>query len=394
MRSIRDLAVRGKRVLVREDFNVPLEAGRIVDDTRVRAALPTLRYLVDAGARVIVVTHLGRPDGQVVETLRVTPIAVRLSELLGQPVRTTRVPVGTEAETAARALRNGEVLMLENIRFCAGETENDPQLARQLAALAELYVDDAFGTAHRAHASTVGVAELLPNAAGFLLQREVEALDRVLHHPVRPLVAIIGGSKISTKIGVLRNLVPRVEALCLGGAMANTFFKAQGLEVGRSLVEFDQVPVAREIEAAVRHRGVAWELPRDVVVAAAPTAGEAGTTVPIAEIPADRMVVDIGPATVQTFGAACARARTILWNGPLGVYEVPAFARGTEGVAQAVAASPAVSVVGGGDLVAALQRLGLTDRITHVSTGGGATLEYLEGKSLPGIAVLHTEVRR
>ncbi len=386
--TVRDVAVRGKRVLVREDLNVPLDAGgKITDDTRIRAALPTLQYLVDAGARVIVVSHLGRPDGHIVEGLRLRPIAERLGELLGRPVQTTSVPIGPSVEAEVGRLQDGEVLLLENIRFCAGETENDPRLADALAALADVYVDDAFGTAHRAHASTVGVATRLPAVAGLLLEREIEALDRVLHHPVRPLVAIIGGSKISTKIGVLRHLLPLVQVLCVGGAMACTFFKSQGLEVGRSLVEPDQLDQARAIDARARAFNVDWRLPTDAVVAE-DLKGGPSQTVPVSALPPDRMMVDIGPQTVAAFSAACAGAGTIVWNGPLGVYEVPEFARGTEGVARAVVGSGAMSVVGGGDLVAALERLHLTSRISHVSTGGGATLEYLEGKSLPGIAVL------
>jgi len=364
------------------------ESGRIVDDTRIRAAVPTLRYLLAAGARVIVVTHRGRPDGQTVEALRVTPIARRLEELLGWPVATTRTPVGPEAQAQANALGGGSVLLLENIRFCPGETENDPGLARALAALAELYVDDAFATAHRAHASTVGVAHLLPAVAGLLLEREITALERALHDPARPLVAFIGGSKISTKIGVLRHLLPRVEALGIGGAMACTFLLARGESVGRSLVEHDQIEVARTVDVEARERGVDWRLPVDAVVAPEATAARGASTVPTERIPPDQMIVDIGPRTAEAFGALCASAGTIIWNGPLGIYEVPEFARGTEALARAVAASPATSIVGGGDLVAALERLQLADRITHVSTGGGATLEYLEGKTLPGIAVL------
>jgi phosphoglycerate kinase len=336
---------------------------------------------------VIVVSHLGRPDGRVVEALRLAPVARRLEELLGRPVRTTSVPIGPSVEAQVNRLQDGEILLLENIRFCAGETTNDPQLAGALAALADLYVNDAFGTAHRAHASTVEVAARLPAVAGLLLAREMEVLDRVLHDPARPLVAIIGGSKISTKIGVLRNLLPRVEVLCVGGAMACTFFKSQGLEVGRSLVELDQLDLAREIDARARELKVDWRLPRDAVVAQ-DLKGGPSQTVPVTALPPDQMMVDIGPQTVAAFGGAGAGAGTIVWNGPLGVYEVSEFAHGTEGVARAVAASRAMSVVGGGDLVAALQQLGLTAHISHVSTGGGATLEYLEGKSLPGIAVL------
>jgi phosphoglycerate kinase len=371
-------------VLVRVDFNVPIEEGRIVDDTRIREAIPTIQNLVERSARVILITHLGRPDGQVDEAFRTTPLAERLSELMGRPVRRLNDCVGPSVEAAVKAMRDGEIVMLENVRFHPGETKNDPDFARQLAALGDLYVNDAFGTAHRAHASTVGVAQFLPAVAGLLMEREITTLGRIMTDPPHPLVAIIGGSKISTKIGVVRSLLRRVDRLCIGGAMACTFLKAKGLPMGRSLVEDDQLEVARSLLAS----GATIVLPLDAVVAAEPKPGVAVKTVSVDAVPADMKVLDVGPMTVERFLQTCDGAAAIVWNGPLGVYEVPPFDHGTDALAQGLAGSDAQTIIGGGDLVAALQKQRLAERMSFVSTGGGATLEFLEGKILPGIAVL------
>ena len=371
-------------MLVRVDFNVPIEDGRIVDDTRIREALPTIQYLLERSARVILITHLGRPDGQVDDAYRTTPLAERLGELMGRPVRHLEDCVGPSVEAAVRAMRDGEVVMLENVRFNPGETKNDPAFARQLAALGELYVNDAFGTAHRAHASTVGIAQYLPAVAGLLMEREIITLGRIMTDPPHPLVAIIGGSKISTKIGVLRSLLGRVDRLCIGGAMACTFLKAKGLEMGRSLVEDDQLEVARSLLSS----GATLVLPLDAIVAPEARPGVLVKTVPVDAVPAEMKVLDVGPMTVERFLQTCDGAAAVVWNGPLGVYEVPPFDHGTDALAKGLAGSDAQTIIGGGDLVAALQKQHLAERMSFVSTGGGATLEFLEGKVLPGIAVL------
>jgi len=371
-------------VLVRVDFNVPIENGRIVDDTRIREALPTIQNLVERSARVILITHLGRPDGQVDDAYRTTPLAQRLGELMGRPVRHLEDCVGPSVQSAVMAMRDGEIVMLENVRFHPGETTNDAVFAKQLAALGELYVNDAFGTAHRAHASTVGIAQYLPAVAGLLMEREITTLGRIMTDPPHPLVAIIGGSKISTKIGVLRSLLRRVDRLCIGGAMASTFLKAKGLEMGRSLVEDDQLEVARSLLSL----GATLVLPLDAVVAPEARPGVPVKTVPVDAVPADMKVLDVGPMTVERFLQSCDGAAAVVWNGPLGVYEVPPFDHGTDALAQGLAGSDAQTIIGGGDLVAALQKRHLAERMSFVSTGGGATLEFLEGKILPGIAVL------
>lgn len=382
--TIRDVDVAGKRVLVRVDFNVPLEGSRIVDDTRIREAIPTIKNLVERSARVILMTHLGRPDGQVDEAYRTTPLAQRLSELMDRPVRHLDDCVGPEVEAAVKAMRDGEMVMLENVRFHPGETKNDPDFARQLAALGELYVNDAFGTAHRAHASTAGIAHYLPAVAGLLMEREIKTLGRIMTDPPHPLVAIIGGSKISTKIGVLRSLLQRVDRLCIGGAMACTFLKAKGFGMGRSLVEDDQLDEARSLLAS----GATLVLPLDVVVAPEAKPGVSVKTVAVDAVPTDMKVLDVGPMTVERFLQTCDGAAAVIWNGPLGVYEVPPFDHGTDALAEGLAGSDAQTIIGGGDLVAALQQQHLAERMSFVSTGGGATLEFLEGKILPGIAVL------
>jgi phosphoglycerate kinase len=374
---------------VRVDFNVPMTDHTIMDDLRVRAALPTIGYLREHGARVILCSHLGRPDGKVVESLRLAPVAARLSELLGAPVATAPDCVGPEAERAVAALRDGDVLMLENVRFHPEEEENDSAFARRLAALADVYVNDAFGTAHRAHASTEGVAHLLPAVAGLLMERELEYLGRAVANPERPFAAIIGGAKISGKIDVLRNLLDKADRILIGGGMANTFFKAQGIPVGDSLVEDDQIDTARQVLAAADAHGRRLDLPVDAVIADAFSATANARTIAIADgVPGGWRVMDIGPDTVRRFAEALQPCRTVVWNGPMGVFEFPAFAEGTLALARALAALDAVTVVGGGETAAAVAQAGVEDRITHVSTGGGASLEFLEGKSLPGVAAL------
>ena len=386
-RSLDDLDVAGRRVLVRADLNVPISDGAVGDDTRVRAALPTLRALMERGARVIVVSHLGRPKGGPSPELSLAPVAARLGELLGQPVRLADAVVGPSVAAAVEALAPGEALLLENVRFEPGEEANDPALARALASLADVYVNDAFGTAHRAHASTVGIAAHLPSCAGYLLRRESETLSALLDNPARPFVGILGGAKVSDKLAVAGNLLERLDALLLGGGMANTFLLAAGHAVGASLCEPDLADEAAAILAKGRALGVPILLPTDVVVASS-VAAETGQVVPVAEVPDDAMILDIGPATVAAFAERIAGAGTVFWNGPMGVAERPAFARGTLGVARAVAACDGFTVVGGGDSIAALAATGLADAVGFVSTGGGASLELLEGRSLPGIAAL------
>jgi phosphoglycerate kinase len=385
-RSVAEAEVAGKRVLVRVDLNVPLNQSEITDDTRIRAALPTIRHLLDHNARVILVSHLGRPKGKPDPVYSLAPVARRLGELLGHEVATTNAVVGPEAVAAVERLAPGEVLLLENVRFEPGEEKNNPELARNLAVLADLFVNDAFGAAHRAHASTVGVAALLPSYAGFLLQREVDALSRLLDEPERPFVAILGGAKISDKLAVVGNLVGLVDVLLIGGGMANTFLLARDIEIGQSLAERDRVEDAGRILAAAEAAGVTVKLPVDAVVA--PSIDAAGRTVEIEQVPPREAIFDIGPRTVEAFGASIQTAATIFWNGPMGVFERPQFAAGTRGVAQAVAASTAFSVIGGGDSVAAVEQEGVAGKIDHISTGGGASLEFLEGQALPVIAAI------
>ena len=389
-KTVRDIDVAGKRVLVREDLNVPLDpnTGQITDDRRIRAAIPTIKYLVDAGAKVIVVSHLGRPKGGPDDKLRMDPVAVRLQELLGRPVKKLNDCIGPSVEEAVAAMQPGDVILLENVRFYSEEEKNDPEFARKLAALADVYVNDAFGTSHRAHASTEGVAHYLPAVAGFLMEKEIDYLSRALSDPERPFVAVLGGAKVSDKIKVIENLITKVDTLLIGGGMAYTFLKAKGLEIGKSILDADSLDLARETMRKAQERGVAFELPVDVVVADR-FAEDANTqTVPVEDIPADWMGMDIGPKTAEKWAGILKQAKTVVWNGPVGVFEMDKFAVGTKAIAEAIASSSAVSIVGGGDSAAALEKLGYADKMTHISTGGGASLEFLEGRELPGVVAL------
>lgn len=388
-KTIQSIDVGNKRVLMRVDFNVPLAQGSVVDDTRLRATIPTIALLRARSAKAILVSHLGRPKGAIDETLRLAPVAARLSELLGAPVHTAGDCVGPAAAAAVQALPSGGILLLENVRFHAEEERNDPEFSQQLASLADVYVNDAFGAAHRAHASTVGVTAHLPSVAGLLMEEEVNTLSSLMETPRHPFVVLLGGAKISTKIGVLTHLLDKIDVLVAGGGIANTLLKAQGKAVGQSLIEEDQVPVAKDLLARARELGVKVLLPRDVVVGAIGDSGGTGETVDIDAVPADLMIGDVGPQTAKDIASVLASAQTVLWNGPLGLSEEERFARSTRAIAHALAEAPAVTIVGGGETVAAVESCGVADRITHVSTGGGATLEFLEGKTLPGVAALH-----
>lgn len=387
-KTVRDVDVRNKRVLVRVDFNVPLKNGQVKDDTRIRAALPTILYLKEQGAKVILASHLGRPKGKVSDELRLKPVAARLSEIIGEKVAQTEDCVGSQVQEAVQGLASGEVLLLENLRFHPEEEKNNPEFAQQLAALAEIYVNDAFGTAHRAHASTEGVAHFLPAVSGFLMEKEIEFLGKALREPEHPFVAILGGAKVSDKIGVIRNLLNKVNFLLIGGGMANTFLAAQGYGVGRSLLEEDKIGLASDLLRESQSYNVTISLPIDVVVSADSTGEKPGTVVQAAAVPAGEMICDIGPETAKRFAEVIQGARTVVWNGPMGIFESPPFSVGTNKVAEAVAANPGLTVVGGGDSVAAVKQAGLASRVKHISTGGGASLEFLEGKSLPGVEVL------
>jgi phosphoglycerate kinase len=389
--SIEDLPIEGRRVFIRADLNVPLTPARgVADDTRIRASLPTIKHAVERGARVIVASHLGRPKGKVDPQFSMEPVGTRLAELLGQEVILTDEPTGDGARKVVGDLHEGHVALLENLRFDPGETKNDDALARSLAGFCDVYINDAFGAAHRAHASTVGmVSHVAEKGAGLLLLRELAMLGKLLGDVERPFLAVIGGAKVSDKIGVLENLLDRVDGLIVGGAMANTFLKAQGGEVGKSLVEEEKLALARSFLRKAEQQGREVMLPRDAVCAANLDAPE-GTTYPSNQVPADLMALDIGPETAQGFADRLSGAKTIFWNGPMGVFEKQPFAAGTMAIAKAVATSSAFSVVGGGDSVAALKQSGLAGAITHLSTGGGASLELLEGKALPGVAALES----
>ena len=389
-KTIRDMDVEGKRVLVRVDFNVPLDinTGAISDDSRIRASLPTIEYLVEHKAKVILCTHLGRPEGKVVETLRIAPIAQRLSQLTGLPVKVAQDCIGAEAEKTARALKEGDILFLENLRFHSEEEANDPGFAQQLASLAEIYVNDAFGTAHRAHASTVGVARYLPAVSGFLMEKELEAMNTLLNAPDRPFGCLVGGAKVSDKIGLLRNMLKRVDILLVGGGMAATLLKAQGHEVGLSLVEEDKLGLSRELLQEAQKHNVPLLLPLDVVAAEGITAEAEAKTVPATEVPHDLYIVDIGPRAIELFSGELRKCRTIMWNGPVGVYEIPRFGEGTRSMAKLLASLNSTTIVGGGSTAEIVEEMGLADKMTHVSTGGGASLRFLEGATLPGVEAL------
>jgi len=388
--SVRDLDLKGKRVFMRVDFNVPMnDAGEITDDTRIQASLPTIKYALGCGARLILASHLGRPKGKPNPTMSLKPAAVRLSQSLSKPVAFAPDCVGPEAAKGAAALQDGEVLLLENLRFHAEEEKNDPEFARQLAALAEVYVNDAFGSAHRAHASTEGITRFLsPCAAGLLMERELEYLGKAVQNPVRPYVAIVGGAKVSDKIELLQNLMKFADSVLIGGAMAYTFLKAQGHEVGLSRVEGDKLGLARDLLSFAERRTIEFHLPKDHIVAEKLDASAKAEVANTPDIPGNRLGLDIGPATRGAYAHEIAHAKTIVWNGPMGVFEIDQFAEGTLAVARAVAASSAVSVVGGGDSVAAVKKAGVESKITHISTGGGASLEFLSGLKLPGVEAL------
>ncbi len=385
-KTVKDLDVKGKKVLVRVDFNVPLDDQQnITDDRRIVSALPTIRYLLNHGAAVILMSHLGRPKGQVQPEYSLGPVATRLSELLTQPVRMVPDCVGPDVQAAVAAMNPGDVVLLENLRFHNEETKNEPEFARQLASLADLYVNDAFGTAHRAHASTEGVTHYLPAAAGFLMEKELDFLGKAVESPEHPFVAILGGAKISDKIGVIDNLLGKVDKLIIGGGMANTFLKAQGYAVADSLVEDDSLDSARTLLKQGQNKLI---LPVDVVVADGFANDAQKQVVKIDAVPAGWRILDIGPDTVKLFSDLLTTAKTVVWNGPMGVFEFPEFAKGTFALAHTLANIQAVTIIGGGDSAAAIEQAGLADRITHISTGGGASLEFLEGKTLPGVAAL------
>jgi phosphoglycerate kinase len=386
--TIRDIDWRGKRAIVRVDFNVPLDGDQITDDTRIRAALPTIQALRDGGAAVVLMSHLGRPKGQVNAKYSLAPAAARLSELLGVAAPLQPDCIGPKVAASVQALKPGDVTLLENLRFHPEEEANDPSFARQLAALGDVYVDDAFGSAHRAHASTEGITHDLPAVAGLLMERELAALSRALDNPAHPFVTILGGAKVSDKIGVIQNLLSKVDALLIGGGMANTFLAAQGRPIGKSLNELDKADLARDLLDQARQRNATLALPTDVVIAPEMNADAPRRTVGVDAVPDDQAIFDIGPETIAAYKDLLNGAQTIVWNGPMGVFEVAPFAAGTRAIAEAVAASDAFSIVGGGDSVAAIEEAGLADRISHVSTGGGASLEFLEGRTLPGVAAL------
>lgn len=388
-KTIRDIDWKGKKVFCRVDFNVPMKDGEVADDTRIRAALPTIQYLADNGAKVILASHLGRPKGKVVEELRLTAVAKRLSELIGKEVAKTDTAIGEEVEAAIAKMNEGDLLLLENVRFYPGEEKNDSELAKQFASLADVYVNDAFGAAHRAHASTEGIAHHLPAVAGFLMEKEIEVLGKALSNPERPFTAIIGGAKVKDKIGVIENLLDKVDNLIIGGGLSYTFIKAKGYEIGKSLVEEDKIELAKQFMKKAEERGVNLYLPEDAVVAEKLAEDATTQVVDIDSIPQDAMGLDIGPKTIDTYRKVILNSKLVIWNGPMGVFEMEPFATGTKSVALALAdAQDAYTVIGGGDSAAAVEKFGLAEKMDHISTGGGASLEFMEGKQLPGVVAL------
>ncbi len=389
-KTIRDIDVAGKKVIVRVDFNVPLKDGVITDETRIQAALPTIKYLLDQNAKVILCSHLGRPKGEFNPEYSLAPVAKRLQELLPNKVVFAKDVIGESADEAVKNMQNGEVVLLENLRFHKEETKNDPEFAKKLASYADIYVSDAFGTVHRAHASTAAIAQYLPAVAGFLIEKELQFLGNALENPVRPFVAILGGAKIADKIGVIDNLFTKVDSLIIGGGMANTFIAAQGIDMKASLVDNDSIEIAKELLAKAKMKGVKILLPSDVIAADRFDNDAKTVMVPVENIPDGYMALDIGPSTRLIFAEEISKAKTIVWNGPMGVAEMSSFAGGTRAVAEAMAnAEDAITIIGGGDSAAAVKALGFGDKMTHISTGGGASLEFLEGKELPGVAALN-----
>ncbi len=389
-KTIEDIQVQGKRVLVRCDFNVPQdENGNISDDRRIVAALPTIQYLMKNGAKVVLCSHLGRPKRGFEEKFSLAPVAKRLSELLDKQVVLAKDVVGESAKSSVARMNEGDVVLFENVRFYKEEEKNDPEFAKQLASLADIYVNDAFGTAHRAHASTAGVADYLPAVSGYLIKKEIEYLGKVLTSPEKPFAAILGGAKVSDKIGVIENLIEKVDSLIIGGGMAYTFLKAKGYNIGTSICEYDKLDLANELMEKAKQKGVNLMLPVETVIGKEFKADTESKVVPSTEIPDGWMGLDIGPATVRQFSEEVKKAKTVIWNGPMGVFEFPEFAKGTKAIAAALAESDATTIIGGGDSAAAVEQMGFAERMTHISTGGGASLEFLEGKELPGIACLN-----
>ncbi|ATH93236.1 phosphoglycerate kinase [Bacillus glycinifermentans] len=389
-KSVKDIDVKGRVVFCRVDFNVPMKDGKVTDDTRIRAALPTIQYLTEQGAKVLLASHLGRPKGQVSEELRLTPVAARLGELIGKEVKKADEAYGDAVKAQISEMKAGDILVLENVRFYPGEEKNDPELSKAFADLADVYVNDAFGAAHRAHASTAGIAEHLPAVAGFLMEKELEVLGKALSNPERPFTAIIGGAKVKDKIGVIESLLEKVDNLIIGGGLAYTFVKALGHEVGKSLLEEDKIELAKSFMDRAKEKGVNFYMPTDVLVAD-DFSNDANTkVVPVSEIPSDWEALDIGEETRKTYADVIKNSKLVVWNGPMGVFELDAFAKGTKAVAEALAeAKDTYSVIGGGDSAAAVEKFGLADKMSHISTGGGASLEFMEGKELPGVKALN-----
>lgn len=388
-KTIQDVDVKGQKVFCRVDFNVPMQDGEVTDDTRIRAALPTIQHLTEQGAKVILASHLGRPKGEAVDELRLDPVAKRLSDLLGQTVTKTDEAYGSEVDKAISEMENSDVLLLENVRFYPGEEKNDAELAKQFANLADLYVNDAFGAAHRAHASTEGIAHHLPAVAGFLMEKELRVLGNALKDPERPFTAIIGGAKVKDKIGVIDHLIEKVDNLIIGGGLAYTFVKAQGYEIGKSLLEEDKIDLAKQYMEKAKEKGVNFYMPQDVIVGD-DFSNDANTqVVNIDSIPADWEAMDIGPKTIELYSDIVKNSKLVIWNGPMGVFELETFANGTKGVAEALGQTEGYSVIGGGDSAAAVEKFGYADQMDHISTGGGASLEFMEGKDLPGVVALN-----